>query len=76
MGLNGNNKNQINLAGKYKNSLKKIEVSDVYYCGDKVKNLRSNRNRLLLEPKQVSSLYLVLRKRIFLFVKRIVKTDL
>ncbi len=42
MGLKGDKKNQINLAGKSKNSLKKIVVQSVYYCGKGVKILLFN----------------------------------
>jgi len=38
MGLKGDKNIQINLAGKSKNSLKKIVVQSVYYCENKVKD--------------------------------------
>jgi len=42
MGLKEDKKKQINLAGKSKNSLKKIVVQSVYYCGKRVKILLLN----------------------------------
>ncbi len=42
MGLKGDKNTQINLEGKSKNSLKKIVVQSVYYCGKRVKILLLN----------------------------------
>ena len=42
MGLKGDKNTQINLAGKSKNSLKKIVVQRVYYCGKRLKILLLN----------------------------------